>query len=360
MKNIRIIVLGAGLIGISALHVYTTGQLKRELREVRTQLSEATGTQPRVEAAGAGRSVSLGTLPSRVSNLEQRMAELTKTSEFLTDRGIMPPSPERADQMKQRFFDPNASDNDRLRAFRMMRRSGEVTDDLALQAVQWAQTSTNMNTRRELFRQLDGLTNSTLKQPLLGMLANEKDGRLREELVDVLGDFASDPAVESKLWELALNDPNGDVREQAEEHLTEGTMTGDRLASLRQKAADANLPLEARLLALRGLREANATAPEVIAEMASLAQTSADPVQRARLFDAFDGLNDPNLMPPLVYGLQDPNPIVRERAADALSAFASNPEIQQWLNFIIQNDADPRVKREAYQALEQAQRGRGR
>ena len=81
---------------------------------------------------------------------------------------------------------------------------------------------------------------------------------------------------------------------------------------------------------------------------------------RAKLFQAFEGVNDPNLMPTLVHGLQDPNPVVRENAADALGSFASDPRIKEWLNHVIQNDADPRVKREAMQALQQSERrGRG-
>ena len=92
--------------------------------------------------------------------------------------------------------------------------------------------------------------------------------------------------------------------------------------------------------------------------MANLAQNSSDPLVRTKLFQAFDGINDPSLMAPLVNGLQDPNPVVRENAADALSSFSSDPRVQQWLNHVIQNDADPRVQREAQSALEQSQRPR--
>jgi HEAT repeat protein len=54
---------------------------------------------------------------------------------------------------------------------------------------------------------------------------------------------------------------------------------------------------------------------------------------------------------PLVYGLQDPNPIVRERAADALSGYKEDPAIVEWLRYVWENDADPRVRREAQQSL---------
>lgn len=276
------------------------------------------------------------------------------------DRGMVPPNEERLAQLQQRFFDPNAPDAERMRSLRMLKRTQpQLSDEIVTQALTMLQSSTNGNTRRQLLQQLDGVTNAAMKGPLIAMLDSETTGNVREELVDVLSEFASDPGVETKLWQLAMNDPDGEVREQAEEALTEGPATPERVQALREKAANPNASLDERLLSLRALREANAPAPEVISDMANLAQTSTDPVTRAKLFQAFDGINDPNLMSPLVHGLQDPNPVVRESAADALSSFASDPRIQEWLNHVIANDADPRVKREAYAALEQSQR-RGR
>jgi HEAT repeat protein len=273
------------------------------------------------------------------------------------DRGVVPPSEDRLAQMQQRFFDPAASDADRLRSLRLLRRGNQQLDDTVVaQAVNWLQSSTNGNTRRELLQQLDGVTNSALKQPLLAMLQTETSRNVREELVDVLSDFANDPAVESKLWDLALNDPDGDVRGEARDALTGGRLTPERIDRLREKAGSPNASLDERLLSLRALREANVQAPELISEMASMAQNATDPITRAKLFQAFDGINDPTLMAPLVHGLQDPNPVVRENAVDALSTFSSDPRIQEWLNHVIQNDTDPRVKREAHSALEESQR----
>lgn len=298
-------------------------------------------------------------LQARLGNLERQMADLAKISETLMERGLVPPSQDRLAEMQQRFFDSNASDGDRLRSLRLLRRNGQVNDEVVNLAVNWLQTATNANTRRELLQQMDGVTNAALKQPLLAMLQTETAGNVREELVDVLSGFAAEPEVEGKLWEIALNDSSGRVREEAQEALTEGPMTPERAERIRQRAADPNAPLDERLVSLRALREADLQAPEIISEMAALAQNSPDPVVRAKLYQAFDGVNDPNLMAPLVQGLQDPNPVVRENAADALGTFASDPRIQEWLNHVIQNDTDPRVKREAFSALEQNQR-RGR
>ena len=53
----------------------------------------------------------------------------------------------------------------------------------------------------------------------------------------------------------------------------------------------------------------------------------------------------------VVAAMQDPNPLVRERAADALNDFSSDPNILQWLRYVAENDADPAVRRQAFRAL---------
>jgi HEAT repeat protein len=118
---------------------------------------------------------------------------------------------------------------------------------------------------------------------------------------------------------------------------------------------DPQSTLDERLLAMRALRNARDGAPDVTAALAQFAQTTQDPSERARVFDAFDGRSDPNMKLPLVYGLQDPNPIVRERAADALSGYKSDPVIIDWLKHAAANDADPRVRAEAQKALRDRQ-----
>lgn len=355
------IVMG-GLIAVAAVgfQLKSMADLRREVASLRSELrgipaetSPADSRAPRADASQANLSAGL---QARLANLERNVASLAKTADTLMERGVIPPSEERVAQMQQRFFDSTASDGDRLRSLRVLRRNQQVTDEVAAQAVTWLQSSTNQNTRREVLQQLDGATNAALKQPLVAMLQTETFGNVREQLVEVLSNFAGDPAVEGKLWEVAMNDADEDVREEAQDALTEGRMTPERVERLRQKATDPAAPLDERLLSLRGLREANAQAPEAVAEMANLAQNSTDPVMRAKLFRAFDGINDPALMAPLVSGLQDPNPVVRENAADALGSFSGDPRVQEWLNHVIQNDADPRVKREAHSALEQSQR----
>jgi HEAT repeat protein len=214
------------------------------------------------------------------------------------------------------------------------------------------QSATNAGTRREVLQQLDGVTKASLKTPLLGLLGRESDNEVREELIDNLRHFVGDSDVESALWKTMLNDPDEDVREEAEEALQEGPVTPARLTALRERALDTKAPLDERLVALRALHNAEAPAPEVISTLASLAQTTKDPIERAKLFEAFDDANDPAFVAPLVQGLQDPNSVVRQEAVDALGDYASgDPNVRQWLEYIAANDPDPRVQREAFSTL---------
>ena len=353
------IIVAVVALGVVGFQFKAMSSLRGEIASLRAEVRGVQEAPP--ENGDAPRQVtrvintSAG-LQSRLARLEQQMSEMAKAAEVLSQRGIIPPSEERLAEMQQKFYDASASDRDRLRALQLIRRNRQIDDTVVTHALQWLQTTTNRNTRRQLLQNIDGVTNAAMKGPLMAMLQTEQDGNLREELIDTLSSFAQDPALESKLWEMALNDPDGDVREEAQEALEDSPASPQRIQMLKERAASPDAPLEERLLSLRALREQDVNAPEVLNDLASLAQTSQDPVTRAKLYDAFDGINDPSLMAPLVNGLQDPNPVVRERAADALGSFASDPRIQEWLNHVIQNDADPRVKREAHQALEQSQR----
>jgi len=219
-------------------------------------------------------------------------------------------------------------------------------------ALGWLQSVSDPKTKREVLRQLDGVTNAALKAPMMAQLAQETNSNVRQEAIENLRPFVNDPEVESRLWQL-LKDPSAHVREAAEKALRHGPLTETRADSLRQRALDPQTPLDERLTAARALRDAEVSAPEVTKALVEFAKNAQDPIERAKLFRALDNTDDPALMLPLVNALQDPNPVVREKAADALSGLAKKePAIQQWLRYIAENDADSRVRREALRALE--------
>ena len=53
-------------------------------------------------------------------------------------------------------------------------------------------------------------------------------------------------------------------------------------------------------LSFRALRVAKAHTPEMVNELAALAESTTDPVSKAKLLGSFNGLTEPGLMLPLV------------------------------------------------------------
>ena len=288
-----------------------------------------------------------------MENLEQTVAQLAGAWDYLMERGQLPLAAGKAEDLARLFGNSSAADRDRLRALGLMRRNGPLSDEAVQQALDWLQSSTNNGTRRELVQQLRGVTNAAVKAPLLGLMSAEPNGNIREEVAENLRRFVTDPSVESALWNAALNDPDGDVREEAEDALREGPVDEKRLAALRERATNPKATLDEQLLALDALRNARAPASDIIANLANYAQNTQDPQQRTRLFEAFDDIDDLATKAPLVHGLQDPSPLVREEAADALSRHTSDPAVREWLQYVANNDADQQVRREAWQALQE-------
>jgi len=372
-RNALLLVGGILLVAIFGFQASQISTLKRELAAVKTEISAPSGEQgtknagtnqsASSKATGAGaaatpRAISQdgAGLQARLTSLERSVAEFDRIHKILSDRGMMPPTEEKMAELRQKLFDPNATDEERLNALRQMRRGGDqLSDDTIVQSLAMLQSSTNANFRRELLQHLQGSSNPALKQPLMSMLDTESDQGMREQLVNSLRRFTDDPAVEKKMWDLALNEPNTRVRDQAREAVARGPNTPERIDSLSARASSPDASLDERLIAFRGLRLAKSHTPELVNDFASMAANTTDPVAKAKLFKSFNGLTDPVLLSPLVNGLQDTDPIVRQNAVDSLSEFP-DPRVADWLTHLIQNDTDPTVKREAHAALERIQR----
>jgi hypothetical protein len=291
-------------------------------------------------------------LSARLAALESTVSELRRTSDYLMESGRAPLVDRMREEMARRLIDPTTSDQQRLRALRLLRDGGALNETAVAAAVSWLNSVTNSNLRENILNQLEGVTNSALQSPLMQLALNDADPDVRGQAIDNLGRFAGDPQVEAMLWSALSKDPSGDVREEAANALARLPMTDARRAALEKLTLDPNASLDTRLVALRALQRGNAqTTPDTLAAVAEAAHSSGNPVERARWFDAFDGINDPVFKVPLVYGLQDPSPEVRQRAADALSTFRSDPAVLEWLQHIAKNDADPQVRREALRAM---------
>lgn len=295
-------------------------------------------------------------LQQRVTLLEQSVAELTRVAQRLAEGGRVAVSTNHMEDLHRRLLDASLSDSERLHALRVLRKNRGLDEETLRGALDWLAGSGEKSTRREILKLLEGSTNGLMRQPLLSLAANDADPKLREQAVESLRAFVSDPTVEKQLWAMLQSEQNPDIRKQAEEALRKGPMTPERQARLLQQAIDSQAGVRERLTAWHALEGAGSDIASATAALAQLAQSSQDPAVRADIYKAFDKSKDPSVVLPLVNGLQDSDPRVRKQAADAIGSFAKDPRIQEWLNFLASSDPDQKVRKEAAQALKQLQK----
>jgi HEAT repeat protein len=337
-----------------AIQHQSTRRLQADVAALRQQLVVPEPAAPELEPRRDGVPSSDAAVLQRLGALEQTVAQLVHNSEYLMERGQLPLATNKVGDLFAKFTDATAPDRDRLQALRLLRRGGGITEEALSQAISWAQNSTNAHTRDEVLSALEGLTNSVLRDPLLTFALNDPNASVREQAVDSLRRFVNDPNIEAQLWKM-INDP--DVGRTAIQGIVDGPKTAARMAALQERASSPNSSLDERIVAWRALRTSDQDPSEVSATLAQMAQSSQDPFERARLIKAFDdAVNRPTsrdavLLPPLVQGLQDPSPLVREPSAKALRDFSADPNVQKWLRWAAENDPDPAVRKEAAAAI---------
>ena len=352
-------------VGASVLQHRRVSRLTLELADLRAQLSEVPGatpasTRPIPMPAAPARSVARSSLdagdPSlsrRLDAIEDLLASLSAANEHLMDRGQLPLSAEKTAQLLAKLSDPTLADRDRLQALRLLRRNDSLDDGALQVSLQWLNDASDTGTRTRLVQQLAGLTNAVLKAPLLALAAGDPSTEVRQQAVTGLRKFIEDPQVEAQLWSVLTSESEAGIRREARNALMEGPLNESRVASLRQRASETTGSLEERTLAWQALRKSGIDAPEVTSALAQLAMAPMETRDRLRLFETFNQASDPAFVAPLVNGLQDPNPTVRARAADALSDFRTEPVVEEWYRYLAENDADPGVRRQAVRVLNQ-------
>ena len=354
----KLIAVGMCLLVLTATALWQ-GKVIRELRKERLAAGQELPRPSAVPAPAPDAprrqrpalAVADEEMNERVTVLEKTVAQLTESSEHLMSRGQLPLADKKRAELEQKVMDLSATDRDRLQALRLLRRNGALSDAMMQHTLSWIQTATNNGLREDLVQQLGSATNSLMREPMIKLATSDPHPDVRERAVQNLSSSVTDPQVEALLWNLVRNDADGGVREEAEDALREGPMTDARRTAMRARALDPNSPLDERLLAIEALRESGDAASEATLALAQFVQASQDPQERARIFEAFDGSTDPSMKLPLVHGLQDPDALVRERAADALSGYKNDPAVLEWLKHVAQNDPEPRVRREASQSL---------
>ena len=82
--------------------------------------------------------------------------------------------------------------------------------------------SEDAEVRADVFRNLHGVTDPLLRQPLLDALGGDPSREVRSEAAETLDRYLDDPAVRAALEYAAASDPDKSVREQARESLGGG------------------------------------------------------------------------------------------------------------------------------------------
>jgi len=162
----------------------------------------------------------------RIAKLESALGRLQSTPGAGARQ--LQAAPELLDRAEaaSRATDPLASEEQRiagLRALRGWRGSEEArTHDVVLSMIDFAERSPNAEARADVWRNLHGVTDPVLRDPLLRALASDPDGDVREEAAETLDRYLPDREVEAALRYAAENDSDKGVRRQAAESLAGG------------------------------------------------------------------------------------------------------------------------------------------
>jgi HEAT repeat protein len=295
----------------------------------------------------------------RLAALEQSVAALSMGAEHLMDRGQIPPSDAKAAEWRATLMDVGQPASDRISALRMLRRNGLFDETAAHTTANWLLSSADPNEQRHLLEHLRGAGSAALKQVTLNLASTSDEARVRERAVANLRQYGDDPSVETALWQMLAAEDSTEVRRRIVDTLGRFPMTDARAASLRAGALDPYASIEKRAASLRILQSGNQDISDIAVPLAQAAEQATDTQERLGFIQAFDDVNHPEFMVPLVAAAQDEDPGVRLRAADALVDYRADPVIKEWLVHLAEHDPNPEVRQEASRVYRQGGR-RGR
>jgi hypothetical protein len=126
------------------------------------------------------------------------------------------------EQAHRTFMDRSKPPQQRVDALMTLRKSqGGRTEEVARVALEMAQDqAVSAPLRSEALRHLSRLEYESMKQPLLSILARERDSGTRTEALELLQRFLGDPGVMSAV-QAAQNDPDRRVRDEARQRLAD-------------------------------------------------------------------------------------------------------------------------------------------
>jgi len=233
-------------------------------------------------------------------------------------------------------------------------RSAALSGAVAVAAAQIAIDANDPGIRAEVWRQMAGVGDPHLIQPLLHALANDDSERVRREAAKTLRDFLDEPSVQDALEYAGENDDSEWVRGKIRfSMLPEAEQQEEFLMT----ALDTTKTDKERLSALFRLRydsrfTRRALSDEVIIAMAQLARSSDSPRTRLHVWSLLTKTGDTYLVPPMAEALvTDPDEGVRATVARGLGEFLGYPGVREDLEEALLNDTSPLVRKAAKEAL---------
>ncbi len=319
---------------------------------------------PRVARDGGLYAVGDVDFDTKLQELVSGVAERVEKS-FFPER-----TPDRQQAIAEgqaRFLNSGLSDRERLDALQELwpfignaapwyrdKRIEVLSGVVAVAAAQIAIDANDSGIRAAVWREMAGVGDPYLIQPLLYSLANDDSERVRRQAAKTLRDFLDEPGVHDALEYAGENDDSELVRSEIRfSMLSEAEQQEEFLMT----ALDTTKTERERLSALYRLRydarfTKRALSDEIIISMAQLARSSDSPGTRRVVWSTLKTTGDTYLVPPMAEALAtDPDEEVRATVARGLGDFLGYPGVREDLEEALLNDTSPLVRKAAEEAL---------
>ena len=268
-----------------------------------------------------------------------------------------PPDPQQASADPQAIvLDTSLSDSERLDALKRLRYGGvEVRSGaVVIAAVQIAMSSGESRVRAGVWREMAGVDDSYLVQPLLHSLANDADEGVRRVAAETLRGFLDEPGVREALDYARDYDASERVRNEIRFSMLS---TADQQEESRAMALDTSLSADERWSAIRRVwydeqGHSSALDDPLTAALVDVAKSADNRLVRALSWSMLSETADPNVVQPLLEALaSDLDEGVRESAAKGLTKFPDQPGVREGLERALVNDSNEHVRDAAAQGL---------
>ncbi len=302
-------------------------------------------------------------LETLMPDMASRIAEQVESTLFPTQRP-QSDSQQVIAEAQAMVLDASLSDSERLDALKKLpSRSEELRSNaVVIAAVQIAMSSDESRVRAGIWRELAGVEDPYLVQPLLHSLANDPAENVRENAAEALvRSFLDEPGVRDALEYAAESEASEWLRNEI--HLSILSET-EREEKLQTTVLDITKTDRERLLALSQLRmgrlvdsKSEPLSAKTVVAMVEMARNSDSPKIRTQVWSALSGTGDPYLVQPLLDALaNDSEELVRDAAARGLVEFRDEAGVREALEEASVNDASPLVKKTAGESLESIER----